>query len=47
MQAAVLEEVERLVIKEVPEPVCSAKEVLIKVATCAICGTCKSISLWT
>ena len=39
MQAAVLEDVKRLVVKEVPKPSPEADEVLIRVAVCGLCGT--------
>ena len=39
MKAAVLEEVGRIVIKEVPTPKPKEDEVLIKVHSCGICGT--------
>ena len=39
MQAAVLEDVKRLVVKEVPNPRPEADEVLIRVAVCGLCGT--------
>ena len=39
MRAAVLEELGRFVIKEVPDPVLDRDEVLIKVKYCGICGS--------
>ena len=39
MKAAVLEEVGKLVIKDVPRPKCGDDEILIKVEACAVCGT--------
>lgn len=39
MRAAVLEEIEKLSIKEIPQPECSRESILVKVETCAICGT--------
>lgn len=39
MKAAVLEDINRLVIKDVPEPPLRPDEILIKVRMCGICGT--------
>jgi L-iditol 2-dehydrogenase len=39
MRAAVLEDVEKLVIREVPDPVCAGGEVVIRVKAVGICGT--------
>jgi len=39
MRAAVLEAVKKIVVKDVPKPQIKPDEVLIKVATCGICGT--------
>ncbi len=39
MKAAVLEEIEKLVIKEVDNPICPPAAVLVKVEACAVCGT--------
>lgn len=39
MKAAILEEIGQLIIKDVPEPVCPARGLVIKVKACAICGT--------
>ncbi len=39
MKAAVLEEIENLVIKDVNEPECPGDGILIKVEACAVCGT--------
>ncbi|UCG83777.1 MAG: alcohol dehydrogenase catalytic domain-containing protein, partial [Dehalococcoidia bacterium] len=39
MRAAVLEELGRFAIKEVPDPVLDRDEVLIKVKYCGICGS--------
>ena len=39
MKAAVLEEVKKLIIRDVPEPEPGPSQVLVKVAACGICGT--------
>lgn len=39
MKAAVLEDVGRMVIKEVPDPECPPGGILIEVGACAVCGT--------
>ncbi len=39
MKAAVLEEVEKLVVKDIPRLELEPDEILIRVATCGICGT--------
>ncbi len=39
MKAAVLEEVKKLVVKDIPKPELEPDEVLVKVAACGICGT--------
>jgi L-iditol 2-dehydrogenase len=39
MQAAVLEKIEDLKIKNIPVPQCKEGEILIKVESCAVCGT--------
>ncbi len=39
MRTAVLEEIEKLEVKEVPEPILEEGEILIQVKSCAICGT--------
>ena len=39
MKAAVLEKLEKLVVKEVPTPVVDADSVLVKVRACAVCGS--------
>lgn len=39
MKAAVLESLERLVVKDVPAPEVGDDEVLVKVAACAVCGS--------
>lgn len=39
MKAAIYEGIEKIVIKDVPKPVCGAENILIKVHSCAICGT--------
>lgn len=39
MKAAILEEIENLVIKDVDKPECSRDAILIKVEACAVCGT--------
>lgn len=39
MKAAVLEELEKLVVKKVDKPKCGRDEVLLKVEACAVCGS--------
>jgi L-iditol 2-dehydrogenase len=39
MKAAVLEELEKLVVKQVDKPKCGRDEVLLKVEACAVCGS--------
>jgi L-iditol 2-dehydrogenase len=39
MKAAVLEELGKLVFKDVPEPVCGPREAVLKVEACAVCGS--------
>ena len=39
MKAAVLEELEKLVVKEVPTPAVNEDSALIKVRACAVCGS--------
>ena len=39
MKAAVLEGINRIHLKEVPTPVCSADTILVRVDACAVCGT--------
>jgi L-iditol 2-dehydrogenase len=39
MKAAVLEELERLVVKETPDPVIGPDDALVKVRACAVCGS--------
>jgi len=39
MRAAVLEEVNKIVVKDIPTPRCDPRSILIKVNSCAICGT--------
>lgn len=39
MKAAVLEDLKRLVVQEVPTPVCDERSILVKVGACAICGS--------
>jgi len=39
MRAAVLEELEKLVVKEVPDPEIGPGEVLVRVQACAVCGS--------
>jgi len=39
MRAAVLEQVGRMVIKEVPDPGCPAGGLLLRIGACAVCGT--------
>lgn len=44
MKAAVLEEVGKLVLKEVPEPAVPPDGLLLEVAACAVCGT--DVKVW-
>ena len=39
MKAVVLEEIEKLVIKDIPAPEPGSKEVLVKIKACGLCGT--------
>ncbi|HUI71381.1 MAG TPA: alcohol dehydrogenase catalytic domain-containing protein, partial [Spirochaetia bacterium] len=39
MKAAVLEALERIVVKDIPEPVCGENEAVLKVNACAVCGS--------
>jgi L-iditol 2-dehydrogenase len=39
MKAAVYEGIEKLVVKEVPKPVCGNNNIVVRVKACAICGT--------
>ena len=39
MKAAVLEQLDRIVVKEVPEPRCGDDEIVLEVHACAICGS--------
>jgi 2-desacetyl-2-hydroxyethyl bacteriochlorophyllide A dehydrogenase len=39
MKAAVLEDVKKLIVKDIPKPELKPNEILIKVAACGICGT--------
>lgn len=39
MKAAVLEELNRIVVKDIPEPVCGPEEAILKVEACAVCGS--------
>lgn len=39
MKAAVLEDINRLKVKEVPDPVCGDDEAVLKVESCAVCGS--------
>jgi len=39
MKAAVLEELDKLVVKEVPDPVVGPDDALVKVYSCAVCGS--------
>ncbi len=39
MKAAVYEGIEKILVKEVEEPVCSDDNIIVSVASCAICGT--------
>ena len=38
MKAAVYEDVERIVVKEVPKPSCPPDGILVRVEACGICG---------
>ena len=39
MKAAVLEELNKIVVKEVPTPKADADSILVKVKSCAVCGS--------
>jgi L-iditol 2-dehydrogenase len=39
MRAAVLEEIGKMVIKDVAQPACTNSTIVVKVAACAVCGT--------
>ena len=39
MRAAVLEELDRITVRDVPEPVCGDNEAVLKVEACAVCGS--------
>ena len=39
MKAAVLEDLDRLVVQDVPEPACGDHEAILKVMGCAVCGS--------
>lgn len=39
MKAAVLEDIEKLVVKEIPKPVIDDRSILVKVGACAVCGS--------
>ncbi len=39
MKAAILEQLDRITIKELPEPVCGDREAVIAVKACAVCGS--------
>jgi len=39
MKAAVLESLNHLVVKEIPEPTCGDHEAILKVESCAVCGS--------
>ena len=39
MQAAILEDYEKLVVKDVPEPECGDNQAILKVKSCAVCGS--------
>jgi L-iditol 2-dehydrogenase len=39
MKAAVLEELNTIVVKEIPEPPCGDHEAILKVGSCAVCGS--------
>ena len=39
MKAAVLEELGKLVVREVPTPVCDDDSALVRVRACAVCGS--------
>jgi L-iditol 2-dehydrogenase len=39
MKAAILEELGRIVVKQVPDPVCDDNSILVRVKSCAVCGS--------
>ena len=39
MKAAVFEDIERIVVREVPDPVCDVGSIVVKVEACGICGS--------
>lgn len=39
MKAAVLEELNRIIVKDVPEPKCGPDDAILKVEACAVCGS--------
>ncbi|GAJ10869.1 unnamed protein product, partial [marine sediment metagenome] len=39
MKAAVMKELNRIVVREVKEPACGDREAILKVAACAVCGS--------
>ncbi len=39
MKAAVLEELNRMTVKDIPKPVCGPRDALLKVESCAVCGS--------
>jgi len=39
MKAAILETLNRIVVKEVPDPVCGENEAVLRVEACAVCGS--------
>ena len=39
MRAAVFEEIERIAVKDVPDPVCDSGSIVVKVEACGICGS--------
>ena len=39
MKAAVIEDIEKIVVREVPDPVCDAGSVVVKVEACGLCGS--------
>ncbi|MCF7928696.1 MAG: alcohol dehydrogenase catalytic domain-containing protein [Spirochaetales bacterium] len=39
MKAAVLQELEKISVEDVPEPVCGDNEAILKVESCAVCGS--------
>lgn len=39
MKAAVFEDIEKIVVREVPDPVCDAGSIVVRVEACGICGS--------